>query len=129
MKVGMFPSLRLHQDTVLCIKLAANFKLCPGEIKKPVAMRRLHANNRITNPQINFNNTRFLMFDDLKQWLEGRDVEEYKKRLVIKRYHRYKYLMDRGNKKYLSAFWHLVYWRLMFRENEEQYLEPGDSHF
>ena len=51
--VGMLPPLRLHQDTVLCIKLAAKFKLCPGEIKKPVAIRRLHSENRITNPNVN----------------------------------------------------------------------------
>ena len=123
--VGMFPSLRLHQDSGLCIKLAAKFKLYPGELEKPVAMRRLHADNRITNPNVDFKKTRFLMFDDLKQWIEGQDVEKYKKRLIDKGYHRFKYLVDRGDKKYLSALWHLVYRRLIFREDEKQFHEHG----
>jgi glycosyltransferase involved in cell wall biosynthesis len=47
-KIGMFDDLRLHQDTVLSIKLASMGKLVSGEISKPVSMRRIHPENRIT---------------------------------------------------------------------------------
>lgn len=49
LKVGMFnPALRLHQDTDLFMKLAMSCKLYPGEIIKPVAIRGVHDNNRIS---------------------------------------------------------------------------------
>lgn len=48
-KVGMFNSnLRLHQDTELFMRLAMACNLYPGSITKPVAMRGVHSNNRIT---------------------------------------------------------------------------------
>ncbi len=47
--VGLFDEhLWLHQDTALCLKAAAIGKLVPGNIQTPVAMRRVHENNRIT---------------------------------------------------------------------------------
>ncbi|SMO87634.1 glycosyltransferase family 2 protein [Fodinibius sediminis] len=48
-KVGVFnPSLRLHQDTELFMKLAMACNLYPGQVNKPVAMRGVHSDNRIT---------------------------------------------------------------------------------
>jgi hypothetical protein len=49
-KAGYFNSdLRLHQDTDLWIKLSYLGNLVPGETEKPVAMRGVHANNRIAS--------------------------------------------------------------------------------
>jgi len=46
---GLFnESLPLHQDTDLFIRFAIAGKMYPGEIVAPVAMRRVHENNRIT---------------------------------------------------------------------------------
>lgn len=48
-EVGMFnSSLRLHQDTELFMRLAMACNLYPGQVVKPVAMRGVHSNNRIT---------------------------------------------------------------------------------
>jgi GT2 family glycosyltransferase len=47
--VGLFDEdLRLHQDTVLCMKAAAVGRLVPGKLEEPSAMRRVHDKNRIT---------------------------------------------------------------------------------
>lgn len=45
---GFAPALRLHQDTHLLIRLAYHGRLMAGVIDRPVAMRYVHANNRIT---------------------------------------------------------------------------------
>jgi hypothetical protein len=48
-KTGLFDSkLRLHEDTVFFMKLAACAEIRLGEVEKPVAMRRVHAENRIS---------------------------------------------------------------------------------
>jgi glycosyltransferase involved in cell wall biosynthesis len=41
----------LHEDTDFILKLAAVGKLLPGSIDKPVAMRRAHAENRVSAPR------------------------------------------------------------------------------
>lgn len=54
---GYFDELPLHQDTALFMKFAIAAKMYPGEIVKPVAMRGVHAGNRITRwrkPDENF---------------------------------------------------------------------------
>lgn len=46
---GLFDTtLRLHQDTAMWIKLATCARLVGGSLTEPVAMRRVHAANRIT---------------------------------------------------------------------------------
>jgi glycosyltransferase involved in cell wall biosynthesis len=46
---GMFdPELRLHQDTALWLKISATSRLYGGEIVEPVAVRRVHLDNRIS---------------------------------------------------------------------------------
>lgn len=47
--IGLFdPELRLHQDSDLFMRLTMACDLYPGQLKKPVAMRGLHENNRVT---------------------------------------------------------------------------------
>lgn len=50
LKAGLFnPLLRLHQDVDLFIKLSLVGIIYPGQITKPVAIRRYHSDNRITS--------------------------------------------------------------------------------
>ena len=47
-KTEMFDTeLRLSQDSELWVRLAATCRLAPGQIVHPIAIRRVHANNRI----------------------------------------------------------------------------------
>ena len=49
MRLGGFDeTLKLHQDTVLIFKLMAASYLVPGSLDEPVAMRRIHADNRFS---------------------------------------------------------------------------------
>ena len=70
-KAGFFnPALRLHQDTDLFMRFAIAGRMLPGEIKEPVAMRRVHDNNRITQhrpPKVNFDH-RIRMWGSTWRW-------------------------------------------------------------
>ncbi len=72
-KVGLFnEKLRLHQDTDICIKLSAIAQCYPGEINKPIAMRGVHNENRITakrTSQQKFD-SKMLMWETLIEWGE-----------------------------------------------------------
>jgi glycosyltransferase involved in cell wall biosynthesis len=46
---GFHTELRLQQDTHLWARLAASSRLLAGEIRTPVAIRTVHAQNRMTN--------------------------------------------------------------------------------
>jgi glycosyltransferase involved in cell wall biosynthesis len=51
-KAGMQDeNLIIHQDAAFMIKAAAVAKLTPGRMDQPVAMRRVHAQNRISAPR------------------------------------------------------------------------------
>ncbi|MBD3375323.1 glycosyltransferase, partial [candidate division KSB1 bacterium] len=53
-RTGLFDAeLILHQDTAFFIKLAACARLVAGQVEVPVAMRRVHAQNRITEKRDN----------------------------------------------------------------------------
>lgn len=46
---GLFDlDLRLHQDTALWLKISATSRLYSGDLRQPVAVRRVHLNNRIS---------------------------------------------------------------------------------
>lgn len=59
------PSLRLHQDTDFLIKFAYHHLCVPGELIKPVAMRYVHEENRISN--VNYH-SRYLLMSSLLNW-------------------------------------------------------------
>lgn len=51
-KTGLFDErLRLHQDSAMILKMAALGRLAPGRLDEPVAMRRVHSQNRISAPR------------------------------------------------------------------------------
>ncbi len=66
-KVGGYPDMSMHEDTIFITKLAYQGKLVGGRIKEAVAMRGVHVNNRITqipNPA----RSKAKMYQQLLQW-------------------------------------------------------------
>ena len=71
----------LHEDTEFIIRLAYFFKLFPGIIDQPIAIRGVHENNRITKivrtSKIYYKN-RFLLYDSLYKWSKKEKIpQEY----------------------------------------------------
>jgi glycosyltransferase involved in cell wall biosynthesis len=125
LKVGMFPALRLHQDMVFFVKLAAICKLCPGEIEKPVALRRLHLENRITNPDTDFRETSFLAYEYLVKWMEDSDIDYSKLKLVKTSYYKQKYSIYKKRKRYFLAIVFYFYYQMLFKRNEPVLANPS----
>lgn len=72
------PELRLHQDTEWILKLAFKLKLYSGEIAKPVAIRHVHPENRIT--RFKSYASMALMQESFFSWIKKANVEaKYKK--------------------------------------------------
>jgi glycosyltransferase involved in cell wall biosynthesis len=105
LKVGLLPQLRLHQDSILTAKLAAVLKLVAGEIHTPVAIRRLHLNNRITNPETNFSETRFKASRYLLHWSQEENLPREKQRIVRERYWKHAYRYYKAAKNYPIALY------------------------
>jgi glycosyltransferase involved in cell wall biosynthesis len=83
-KVGLFDeNLLLHQDTAMFIKFAALGKMVPGKLNEPVALRRLHGNNRITKKISNYEHykNKLLMWETL--WLWSKENVNSKRRQII----------------------------------------------
>lgn len=80
-KTGLFDeNLRLHQDTAMWLKMAAVGKLMPGDLKKPIALRRVHSNNRISQLHPNDFTTREQLYKSLYRW----SLESNQKMSIIK---------------------------------------------
>lgn len=105
-----FPEhLRLHQDTVFLFRLAHSARLYPGSIDAPVAMRRVHGHNRITDKSRESHNRR-LMYDELWTWSRGQVLNTAdRRRIAARRY--YWTLRDRPGK---GAAWQMAF-RFMLR--------------
>ena len=87
-RAGLFDEhLRLHQDTAMMYKLAGVARLAPGSLEQPVAMRRVHAHNRITAPRslADVYEKRMLLFDTVWQWAR-RNLPPEKTRLLLELY-------------------------------------------
>lgn len=70
-RTGLFNErLRLHQDTDMTWKMAAVARLVPGKLDEPVALRRIHENNRITaqRPASEIYRNSMLLFDEAWSW-------------------------------------------------------------
>lgn len=48
-KTELFSNLKMHEDSVFILQLSLNCKLEPGIIDRPIGMRGVHKNNRISN--------------------------------------------------------------------------------
>lgn len=100
LKVGLLPKLRLHQDMVLTIKLAAMLKLVAGEIHTPVSLRRIHLGNRITSLKTNFSETNFRAAQYLLRWSKEQNLSDEKKRIIRSYYWAHGFRYYRKTKKY-----------------------------
>jgi glycosyltransferase involved in cell wall biosynthesis len=74
-----FEHLRLHQDTAFITQLAAVGYLVPGRLDTPVALRGIHAENRITHNK-NAAYTRLLLWEALFEWSQTKNLN--RKRLL-----------------------------------------------
>ncbi len=66
-KTPLFNDLEMHEDTVFLLQLALNCNIEPGILDKPVGMRGVHDNNRITKIPEN-SQSRLLMWKYLYDW-------------------------------------------------------------
>jgi glycosyltransferase involved in cell wall biosynthesis len=82
---GLFDgSLELHQDTHLWLRLAFVGKLVPGQLTEPVAIRRVHDENRIHHAS---DNSRRLLHARTFEWFRGREgVDPRAYRILFNRY-------------------------------------------
>jgi glycosyltransferase involved in cell wall biosynthesis len=99
-----FENLRLHQDTAMFLQMSALGKLVPGHLNTPVAMRGIHAENRITGDFNRFQ-TRFLYCRAMFRWALERKLKN--RRLIIL-FHNYVYCLyclAVGNKTFSSINW------------------------
>ena len=100
LKAGLLPKLRLHQDMVLTVKLAAMLKLVAGDIHDPVAIRRVHLGNRITDTKTNFSETRFNASKYLLRWSREVHLPRDKQGFLRKRYWKHGYRLYKKTNKY-----------------------------
>jgi glycosyltransferase involved in cell wall biosynthesis len=108
LKVGLLPQHRLHQDMILTIKLAAVLKLVAGDIHNPVAIRRLHLDNRITNLETNFLETRYKAYLYLYHWAQDAKLPKTKQRIVRDTYWHHGYRYFKHASKYHVALYFYV---------------------
>jgi glycosyltransferase involved in cell wall biosynthesis len=78
--------LSMHEDTDFVVRLAAVGKLLPGRLDEPVAMRRVHGENRISAPR----SSSSVFRDRMKMWMATYDwckkqVHKEKRQLIFKR--------------------------------------------
>lgn len=99
-KVGLLPKLRLHQDMVLNIKLAAMLKLVAGEIHTPVSIRRIHLENRITDLKTDFSETYYRAAQYLLHWSKERNLSGEKMRIIRSYYWAHGFHFYRKAEKY-----------------------------
>ena len=67
MDILMRPDMRLHQDHEFVIRLSHSARLYPGLLDAPVALRGVHAENRITRNEQQAR-TQVVMYDHLWAW-------------------------------------------------------------
>ena len=67
MDILMRPDMRLHQDHEFVIRLSHSARLYPGLLDAPVALRGVHAQNRITRNEQQAR-TQVVMYDHLWAW-------------------------------------------------------------
>ncbi|MCU0319487.1 MAG: glycosyltransferase family 2 protein [Flavobacteriales bacterium] len=67
------PLLRLHQDTCFVLQLAFACRLYPGSIDVPIAVRWVHARNRITASN-DLSASRSLLYAELLSWARAQRI-------------------------------------------------------
>ena len=109
-KSGLFSEeLRLHGDNEAFLRFAYYGKLYPGKITKPVAIRGVHENNRVTTKQDKYK--RSLWYETVFRNFADKKLKREEARIIFKDYffaHRFK-LRNNSLLKYLSYLWISLY--------------------
>lgn len=110
-KTGLFEKkLLMSQDTHMCLKMALVGKLLPGEIKSPVAMRRVHRNNRITNVKKDeLRKYRYLLWELLFDWSKNAEISFAKKVIIEYKAGCYRELKKRNPEKDGTSLDYLIF--------------------
>ena len=81
--------LRVHQDSDFIIKLSYFCHLKSGNITKPVSIRGVHDDNRITQIRLyseKYNQRQLLLWNSLYKWSHEKEIhKEYKEHLYLNR--------------------------------------------
>lgn len=123
---GMYPELRLHEDTILNLKLSLLCNLAPGEMNNPVSIRKLHMNNIITKPGINYFQSRYSSFENLLAWMLANNIEDSKKKMVAARFYQLKYKLMKQKGKMFLAIIYYIYYLCKYRKHAF-WLKYGDT--
>jgi glycosyltransferase involved in cell wall biosynthesis len=90
-KTGYFDEhLRLHQDTAIFIKFSAVGKMMAGNLETPVAMRRVHAENRSSSHRSNWQAylSHQRMWETLVKWSDIH-LDPEKRSIIFQRFFRH----------------------------------------
>lgn len=96
-----FENLRLHQDTAMIIQLAEYGTLLPGRLNIPVAMRRVHSQNR---HRARNHRTRALFWRTLFCWAYERNLSRAKVGILFYKYLYYSGLAIKSNNMSISQY-------------------------
>ncbi|MDC8106319.1 glycosyltransferase family 2 protein [Chryseobacterium sp. PTM-20240506] len=99
--------LRVHQDSDFIIKLTYHCYLKSGIIDKPVAIRGIHDDNRITkiikySPQ--YNQRQLLFWKSLYDWAEQQNISSESKEKIYLKYKSFDLSQKTGLIKYYNIF-------------------------
>ncbi|MHA1279543.1 MAG: glycosyltransferase family 2 protein [Candidatus Helarchaeota archaeon] len=119
---GLFDEdLPLHQDTVMLVKFAALGRMVPGVLDAPVAMRRIHGENRITKKKSGKNRyfNRVNMWENL--WVWGKmNLSPKRQKLILEKF--INCITSPGNFGLENRFFALqVFMKLIFRHPDLMY--------
>jgi glycosyltransferase involved in cell wall biosynthesis len=81
---GFDVRLELSEDMAMWIKMSAVGRLVSGELRRPVAMRRLHPGNRITKSQDRLACFHMIMARTLFAWARDRQLDAGKQNLLLR---------------------------------------------
>ncbi|WBV55538.1 glycosyltransferase family 2 protein [Chryseobacterium daecheongense] len=105
--LGFNEILRVHQDSDFIIKLTYHCYLKSGIIDKPVAIRGIHDDNRITkiikySPQ--YNQRQLLFWKSLYDWAEQQNISSGSKEKIYLKYKSFDLSQKTGLIKYYNIF-------------------------
>lgn len=83
----MRSGLRLHQDTDFLVRMAWYLRLYPGTLEEPVAMRRVHDDNRFLKQRSFHSNT--LLYGSLWRWSVRVGVDGQAREVFHRKYRMY----------------------------------------
>lgn len=85
-RIGYFSTLPLSQDTEFLLKLAITSRLYPSDNDTPCAIRRVHANNRITSGKEYFYKNRIALWKNMMEWSKNSKVDKLWYRIFRRQY-------------------------------------------